>query len=47
MKITEFAKLVTQNEGLKEQVNIAQTMEILKIVNRLLFGIPYKIIKLL
>lgn len=47
MKVTEFAKLITQHEGLKQQTNIAQIMEILKIVNKLTFGILYKIIKLL
>lgn len=36
MKITDFAKEVTKYEALKKQVNIAQILEILKVINLLL-----------
>lgn len=45
MKITNFAKLVTQHEALKKQVNIAQMMEILKVLNKLTNGVMYAMIK--
>lgn len=44
MKINEFAKLVTQSEGLKKQVNIAQVMEILRVINKLTLGVFYNMI---
>jgi len=47
MKITDFAKKVTEGEGLKKQVNIAQTLEILKVVNKLTGGLLYIVIKLM
>lgn len=47
MKVTDFAKKVTEKEGLKEQVNIAQVMELLKVINTLTKGILYKVIGLL
>ena len=46
MKITEFASEVTKKEGLKESLTVAQISEVLKIVNSMLFGIPYILIKL-
>lgn len=45
MKITEFAKLITEFEGKKKQVNIAQVLEILRIINKLTIGAFYKLIK--
>lgn len=45
MKIHDFSKLVTANEALKVQVNIAQIKEILKVLNFLTDGQLYKIIK--
>ena len=50
MKVTEFAKKVTQKEGKKVQVNIAQILEILKILRKLFLplGIDlYKLIKVM
>ena len=47
MKITDFAKKVTDAEGLKKEVNIAQVLEILKVINKLTFGILYLVVKLL
>ena len=47
MKITEFAKKVTESEGLKKQVNIAQIAEVLKVTNKLTGGILYLVIRLL
>ncbi len=46
MNINEFAKQVTQEEGKKESLTIAQVKEVLSIINKKLFGIPYLIIKL-
>lgn len=46
MKITDFVSSVTKEEGLKESVKVAQVAEVLKIVNKRLFGIPYLLIKL-
>lgn len=45
MTITQFAKLVSKEEGLKKEVNIAQIMELLRIINKALYGIPYLIIR--
>jgi hypothetical protein len=45
MDINKFAKEVTGVEGLKKEVNIAQIKEILKIVNILLSGKLYKLIR--
>ena len=45
MKITLFAKEVCKEEGLKKQVNVAQVAEVLRVVNRLLGGQLYKIIR--
>ena len=38
MKVTDFAVLVTQHEGMKKEVNIAQIKEVLKVVDDLLKG---------
>jgi hypothetical protein len=45
MKVTEFAKLVAQREGKKQQKSIAQIMEQLKIENELLNGELYSMIR--
>lgn len=45
MKINSFAKLITQHEALKKQVNIAQMLEILKVINKLTNGVMYAMIK--
>ncbi len=45
MKINDFAVKVTQKEGGKKQVSIAQIKEILKVVNSLVCGELYKIIR--
>lgn len=45
MKINEFAVLVSKKEGGKQNLTIAQISEVLKIVNGLLFGIPYILIR--
>ena len=45
MKITDFAKKITQYEGMKKQVNIAQILEVLKVLNKLLDGDLYKLIR--
>lgn len=47
MDINTFAKQVTAYEGLKKQVNIAQVKEVLKVVNKLMAGALYKIIRAL
>lgn len=36
MKITQFAVLLTKQEGLKKQVNVAQMSEILKVQAKML-----------
>lgn len=46
MKIIEFAVKITEIEAGKTQVSIAQVLEILKIINAQLFGIPYFLIKI-
>lgn len=45
MKITDFAAKVAKKEGLKEQVSIAQISEILRVINALLGGALYKLIR--
>ena len=45
MKINDFAVKIAGLEGGKKQVSIAQIKEILKIVNGLLDGQVYKLIK--
>jgi len=45
MKVTEFALKVTEQEGLKKGVSIAQISEILKVTNSLLDGQLYSMIK--
>lgn len=45
MKVTEFAKKISEQEGLKKGVDIAQISEVLKVVNNLLEGQLYSLIK--
>lgn len=45
MTINDFAIKVSQLEGLKVQVNIAQIKEILKVTNKILNGELYKNIR--
>lgn len=45
MKITEFAKEICKEEGKKKQTDIAQVMEILKVIDRLTNGILYRLIR--
>lgn len=45
MKVTDFAKQITQQEGLKKGVDIAQISEVLKVANSLLDGQLYSLIK--
>lgn len=45
MKVTDFAKQVTLQEGNKRSLNIAQISEVLKIANELTSGEFYKIIR--
>ena len=44
MKITKFAVLLAKKERGKRQVDIAQIMEILSKINKLLNGCLYKLI---
>jgi hypothetical protein len=46
MKITDFAAHITRIEGGKRQIDVAQVSEVLKIVNKELFGIPYLLIRI-
>jgi hypothetical protein len=45
MNINEFAKKVTLTEGLKKQISIAQVKEVLKIVNTMVNGELYKLVR--
>ena len=45
MNMNAFAKLVSEIEGGKKQVNIAQIKEILKVVNTITKGILYAVVK--
>lgn len=45
MKVTDFAKQITLQEGLKKGVDIAQISEVLKVANNLLNGELYSMIK--
>jgi hypothetical protein len=45
MKITTFAKRITAVEGKKTQVNIAQVLEIVKIINTMTNGLFYIVIR--
>ena len=45
MKISEFSVQITKEEKGKKQVNIAQIKEVLKVINNLLDGKVYKLIR--
>lgn len=45
MKVTDFAKVIAEQEGKKKQVSIAQIKEILKDINSQLDGELYRLIK--
>ena len=45
MKIASFARLVTLAEGGKVSISIAQVCEVLKIVNGLVCGLLYVVIR--
>ena len=47
MKVTTFAKKLTELEGLKKQVNIAQMMEILRCLKKLLHPVGIDLYKLI
>ena len=45
MKVNEFNKLLSQCEGKKKQLSIAQIAEVTKIINELTDGELYKMIR--
>lgn len=45
MKITDFATEITKKETGAKQISVAQVAEVLKLVNKQLWGIPYILIK--
>jgi hypothetical protein len=45
MKISSFTNIVTESEGKKVQVSVAQVAEIMKLVNKLTDGELYRIIR--
>ena len=45
MKVSEFADKVTRIEGKRKSISVAQVKEVLKIVNELLDGKVYKLIR--
>ena len=45
MKITDFAVKVSELEGKKKQLSIAQIKEVLKVANKLTGGLLYKTIR--
>ena len=45
MNINEFAEWIAEEEKGEKEIDIAQIKQILKIINRLLKGIPYILIK--
>lgn len=47
MTVNKFAQKITEGEGKRKQVDIAQVMEILKVANKLTGGILYAVIKIL
>ena len=47
MTINEFAKEITKLEGKKKEVNIAQVLEILRIIKALLLPLGVNIYKLI
>lgn len=47
MTVSKFILLVTQKEGKKREVNVAQISEIVRVINDLTKGNLYKLIKLI
>ena len=47
MKITEFNRVVCEQEGGEEQLTIAQVSEVMKIVDELTNGVLYSVIELI
>lgn len=45
MKITEFTKAITEHEGKKKNLDIAQIGEVIRLVNEMTGGELYKIIR--
>ena len=45
MKVTEFVSEVTRLEGGAVNLPVAQVAEVVKLVNKLLWGIPYALIR--
>lgn len=45
MKINDFASEVTRREGGEKQLTVAQVSEVLRIVNAMLWGVPYLLIR--
>lgn len=45
MKINEFASMITKIEGGKKNLSVAQVSEVLNLVNKKLWGIPYLLIR--
>ena len=46
MKINDFLCVVLEKEKGSVQVNIAQASELFKIMNKMLLGIPYLLVRL-
>ena len=47
MKITDYTADLTRREGGKVLLDVAQVAEVLKLINKDLWGIPYLLIRLL
>ena len=47
MRVADFRRLVAEREGKKESMTIAQISEVLRIVNELLGGALYRLIRTL
>ncbi len=47
MKITDFSKMVCEQEGGQKELTIAQVSEVLKIVNEKTNGVLYGVIELM
>ena len=45
MRVTEFNRVVSQHEGKKEQISIAQIAEVCRVINFLTGGELYKLIR--
>lgn len=46
MKINEYASNLTKREGKKESLTVAQISEVLKLLNKDLWGVPYVLIRM-